>query len=62
MREFKVATFNVKNLIGADNEYYAYESYTPEEFAWKKNWLARQLLKLDADIVCFQETAGLHPL
>ena len=55
MREFKVATFNVKNLIGADSEYYAYESYTPEEFAWKKNWLARQLLKLDADIVCFQE-------
>lgn len=55
MNELKVATFNVKNLIGADQEYYQYESYTPEEFAWKRDWLARQLLKLDADIVCFQE-------
>ncbi len=55
MNEFKVATFNVKNLIGADDEYYSFESYTPEEYAWKRDWLARQLLKLDADIVCFQE-------
>lgn len=55
MNDFKVATFNVKNLIGADQEYYKFESYTPEEFAWKRDWLARQLLKLDADIVCFQE-------
>ena len=55
MNEFKVATFNVKNLIGADQEYYKFESYTPEEYAWKRDWLARQLLKLDADIVCFQE-------
>ncbi len=55
MNEFKIATFNVKNLIGSDDEYYQYESYTPEEFAWKRDWLARQLLKLDADVVCFQE-------
>jgi len=55
MNDFKVATFNVKNLIGADDEYYSFESYTPEEYAWKLDWLARQLLKLDADVVCFQE-------
>ncbi len=55
MTELKVATFNVKNLIGADQEYYEFERYTPEEYAWKRDWLARQLLKLDADVVCFQE-------
>ncbi len=55
MSNVKVATFNVKNLIGPDQEYYRFESYTPEEYAWKRDWIARQLLKMDADIVCFQE-------
>lgn len=55
MTEFTIASFNVKNLIGADQEYYRYESYTPEEHAWKQNWLADQLLTMNADIVCFQE-------
>jgi len=55
MTEFTIASFNVKNLIGADQEYYRFESYTPEEYAWKQNWLADQLLTMNADIVCFQE-------
>jgi len=55
MTEFTIASFNVKNLIGADKEYYRFESYTPEEHAWKQNWLANQLLNMDADIVCFKE-------
>lgn len=55
MTDFTIASFNVKNLIGADKEYYEYESYTPEEYAWKQDWLADQLLTLNADIVCFQE-------
>lgn len=55
MTEFTIATFNVKNLIGADDEYYKFEKYTPEEYAWKKDWLADQILSLDADVVCFQE-------
>ncbi|MEM9438251.1 MAG: endonuclease/exonuclease/phosphatase family protein [Pseudomonadota bacterium] len=55
MTEFSIASFNVKNLIGADSEYYRFESYTPEEHAWKEDWLADQLLTMDADIVCFQE-------
>ncbi|MEM6896630.1 MAG: endonuclease/exonuclease/phosphatase family protein [Pseudomonadota bacterium] len=55
MSDFSIATFNVKNLIGADAEYYRFESYTPEEYAWKEDWLADQLLSMDADIVCFQE-------
>ena len=55
MRDFTIASFNVKNLIGPDREYYRFQSYTPEEFAWKKDWLADQLLTMDADIVGFQE-------
>jgi predicted extracellular nuclease len=55
MTEFTIASFNVKNLIGAKQEYYKFEQYTPEEYAWKQNWLSQQLLTMDADIVCFQE-------
>ncbi|KAJ55962.1 alpha-1,4 polygalactosaminidase [Actibacterium mucosum KCTC 23349] len=55
MTEFTIASFNVKNLIGADKEYYRFEKYTPEEYAWKQDWLADQVLTLNADIVCFQE-------
>lgn len=52
---FTLASFNVKNLIGADKEYYRFQSYTPEEHAWKVDWMADQLLSMDADIVGFQE-------
>lgn len=55
MTHFTIASFNVKNLIGADQEYYKYESYTPEEHAWKQSWLAEQVLTLNADVICFQE-------
>lgn len=55
MTEFTIGSFNVKNLIGPNQEYYRFESYTPEEHAWKQNWLANQLLTMNADIVCFQE-------
>ncbi len=55
MTHFTIASFNVKNLIGADQEYYKYESYTPEEHAWKQSWLAEQVLTLNSDVICFQE-------
>ncbi|MEL7256702.1 MAG: endonuclease/exonuclease/phosphatase family protein [Pseudomonadota bacterium] len=55
MTDFTIASFNVKNLIGAEKEYYQFQTYSPEEYAWKKDWLADQLLTLDADIVGFQE-------
>jgi hypothetical protein len=55
MTRFTIASFNVKNLIGADKEYYKFQHYTPEEYAWKQDWMADQVLTLDADIVGFQE-------
>ncbi len=62
MTEFTIASFNVKNLIGAEQEYYEFQTYSPEEYAWKKDWLADQLLTLDADIVGFQEIFEEEPL
>ena len=62
MNGFTIATFNVKNLIGPNSEYYRFEEYTPEEYAWKEDWLADQLLSLDADVVCFQEVFDLAAL
>lgn len=55
MTDFTLATFNVKNLIGPEEEYYRFQTYTREEYEWKKDWLADQLLTLNADVVCFQE-------
>jgi endonuclease/exonuclease/phosphatase family metal-dependent hydrolase len=55
MTRFTIASFNVKNLIGADREYYKFQSYTLEEYAWKESWLADQLVTMNADIVGFQE-------
>jgi len=50
-----IASFNLKNLIGPDQEYYTFQSYTPEEYAWKEDWCAEQILSMDADIIGFQE-------
>jgi len=55
MTDWMVASFNVKNLIGAEKEYYRFEQYTPEEYAWKANWLSQQLATMGADLVGFQE-------
>lgn len=55
MTRFTIASFNVKNLIGAEKEYYRFQTYTPEEYAWKLDWMADQLLTMNADIVGFQE-------
>lgn len=55
MTRFTIASFNVKNLIGADQEFYEFQTYTPEEYAWKEDWLAQQMFSMDADLVGFQE-------
>jgi hypothetical protein len=60
--EFTISSFNVKNLIEADHEYYQFQSYTPEEHSWKEDWLADQLLTLNSDIVCFQEIFSAQSL
>lgn len=62
MTDFTIASFNVKNLIGPDREYYQFQGYTPEEYAWKEDWMADQLLMMNADIIGFQEIFELDAL
>lgn len=56
MSDFSIASFNVKNLIGPDQEFDRFQSYSSQEYAWKTDWLAEQVQTMDADILCFQET------
>lgn len=62
MTQTTIASFNVKNLIGPDQEYYEFQTYTPEEYAWKQDWLADQLMTLNADVTGFQEIFDEAPL
>lgn len=62
MTDFTIASFNVKNLIAAEEEYYRFQVYTTEEHAWKEDWLADQLVRMNPDIVGFQEIFELPAL
>lgn len=62
MTRFTIGSFNVKNLIGPDQEFYRFQVYSAEEYAWKQDWLADQLLSMAADIVGFQEIFEEPPL
>lgn len=52
---FKVGTFNLYNLVLPDVAFYRRLRYSPEEYDRKKNWIARQLLQMKADVIGFQE-------
>ncbi|MCH2165916.1 MAG: endonuclease/exonuclease/phosphatase family protein [Marinovum sp.] len=58
---FSVATFNVRNLVNAQVDYYCKpdgtgcKSYCEGAFDRKLDWLAGQLIEIDADIVLLQE-------
>ncbi len=55
MTELRIASFNVKNLIGPNKEYYQFQEYSDEEHAWKEDWLVDQVMTLNADVIGFQE-------
>lgn len=61
-RYFKVASFNVRNLISAGVTYYNTNRYSDAAYDRKVDWLAEQLYRMDADIVCLQETFDEAPL
>lgn len=52
---FSVASFNVRNLVLPGITYYGRSRYTDGKYADKLTWLAEQLFRMDADIVCLQE-------
>jgi predicted extracellular nuclease len=61
-KTFKVATFNLFNLILPNVSYYEHRRYSPEAFAKKKRWIAHQLTSMNADIVGFQEVFQVEAL
>jgi exonuclease III len=52
---FRVASFNVENLVGSGIRYYDRNKDTVEEHEAKANWIAATLTRAKADIVGVQE-------
>lgn len=52
---FKIATFNASNLVLPNVVFYGDEKYTDRRYDQKLDWMSDQLIRMDADIVCFQE-------
>lgn len=52
-----IATFNVKNLIEADQMIYDGKNpvYSEEAYKSKTEWIGDRLLEMDADVIAFQE-------
>ncbi|MDX2230043.1 MAG: endonuclease/exonuclease/phosphatase family protein [Leptolyngbyaceae cyanobacterium bins.349] len=61
-RRFKVATFNVYNLVLPNVIYYGDRQYSAQTFARKQLWIAGQLAAMDADVVGFQEIFHVEAL
>ncbi|MDM8518487.1 endonuclease/exonuclease/phosphatase family protein [Anaerolineales bacterium HSG6] len=55
MQRFKIGTFNLYNLVLPNVTYYRRHEYSQQQYQQKKTWLARQLQRMDADIIGFQE-------
>lgn len=66
-QRFSIATFNVRNLVNAETNYYqkkdgSWNRYSQTAFDRKIDWLANQLIAMDADHVCLQEVFHLAAL
>lgn len=58
--KFSIATFNVENLIDANKPIYDDPKplYSETEYQRKVSWIKDQLLKMNADVIGFQEIFG----
>jgi predicted extracellular nuclease len=52
---FRIASFNVLNLVRPGVRYYELPVFTEEEHEQKINWIAQMLEHAQSDIVGFQE-------
>jgi Endonuclease/Exonuclease/phosphatase family len=59
LKNFRVGTFNVYNLIQPNQTYYGNKKYSEADYAKKTTWIGGQLERMRADIVGFQEV--FHP-
>lgn len=54
-KDLKVGTFNLLNLVSQGLPYYEREGYDKDTYEKKINWIAKQIDKMEVDIVGFQE-------
>jgi endonuclease/exonuclease/phosphatase family metal-dependent hydrolase len=54
-KRFKVATFNLYNMVLPEKKYYGGRMYTQEQYQQKLHWVGEQLRRMEGDIVGFQE-------
>lgn len=60
--EFRIGTFNLRNLTLPNFRFYENLMYTEEEYLQKCAWSIQQLKNMDAPLVAFQEVFHLEPL
>ncbi|QHT65349.1 endonuclease/exonuclease/phosphatase family protein [Rhodocytophaga rosea] len=62
--KISIATFNVENLIGTDKIIYdePRPRYNVQQYQQKVGWIRNQLLKMNADVIGFQEIFEEQPL
>ncbi|MEM6804685.1 MAG: endonuclease/exonuclease/phosphatase family protein, partial [Bacteroidota bacterium] len=54
-KALKVGTFNLLNLVSQGLPYYEREGYDKDTYEKKINWIARQIDRMEVDIIGFQE-------
>lgn len=59
LRYRSIASFNSRNLVNPGVVYYQTNRYSQAAYNRKVAWMAEQLFRMDADIVCLQEV--FHP-
>lgn len=60
--EFRVGSFNLRNLTLPNFRFYENLMYSNEEYEQKLHWCHQQLQNMNADIVSFQEVFHAEPL
>lgn len=60
--EFRVGSFNLRNLTVPNFRFYENLIYSQEEYHQKTQWCSQQLQNMDAAIVSFQEVFHSQPL
>jgi endonuclease/exonuclease/phosphatase family metal-dependent hydrolase len=53
--QFRVGTFNLRNLMLPDREFYRGEAYSKDDYLKKITWIGAQIDRMAVDIVGFQE-------
>ncbi len=62
-KSIKLATFNLFNYLQPPNAYYDFENiYTALQWQKKQSWLEQTLMKMNADVIGFQEVFSVESL